>query len=331
MPSSNSKMSNSKLLGISDVSRHIAVYPGDHNAGSSGLIAVSSEYWVYIKNLNTMKTLHVLSTHTYDAAVWGSVFSPDGRRLITFNWETTVTMWCVITGDKLWSIKIDNERAVWCVAFSPSGEKIAIGTGFNTVMVLDVATGGQLQVLEGHTDIVGSVAFSPDGTRLASSSQDNTVRLWDTKSGEQQRVIKGHTAPVFEIAWSPDSESIVSGSADKTVCIWNAESGKQLLEIKGHTNWVKSVAFSTDGKWVASNSYDKTVRVWDAKTGEQLLSETHSAYMDRVFWIPDGTQLMSVSIHSIMSITNIRWRGVVCDLLEQHIITDLADLVKSFL
>ena len=39
----------------------------------------------------------------------------------------------------------------------------------------DLATGAELQRLEGHSDYVRSVAFSPDGARLASGSQDKSV------------------------------------------------------------------------------------------------------------------------------------------------------------
>ena len=39
----------------------------------------------------------------------------------------------------------------------------------------DVATGAELQRLEGHSSYVNSVAFSPDGVRLASGSHDESV------------------------------------------------------------------------------------------------------------------------------------------------------------
>ena len=39
----------------------------------------------------------------------------------------------------------------------------------------DLATGAQLQTLEGHSGAVTSVVFSPDGARLASGSHDESV------------------------------------------------------------------------------------------------------------------------------------------------------------
>ena len=45
--------------------------------------------------------------------------------------------------------------------------------------LLDVASGGRVETLVGHTNWVESVTFSPDGSLLASGSSDGTVKVWD--------------------------------------------------------------------------------------------------------------------------------------------------------
>src|SRR3954463_381448 len=59
---------------------------------------------------------------------------------------------------------------VLCAAFDAAGKRCAAGGFDKVIRVWDVATGKELQKLEGHTDIVFSVAFSPDGKHLLSTS-----------------------------------------------------------------------------------------------------------------------------------------------------------------
>jgi uncharacterized caspase-like protein len=49
----------------------------------------------------------------------------------------------------------------------------------------DLATGKEIERLDGHTGEVESVAFSPDGSKALTGSYDSTARLWDLSTGKE--------------------------------------------------------------------------------------------------------------------------------------------------
>ncbi|ETO05225.1 hypothetical protein RFI_32173, partial [Reticulomyxa filosa] len=64
----------------------------------------------------------------------------------------------------------------------------------------DIRSGEQIQVFNGHTDIVWSVEYSPFVTKnvignsnvICSGSLDNTIRFWDIRSNKNELyMIKG--------------------------------------------------------------------------------------------------------------------------------------------
>ena len=182
------------------------------------------------------------------------------------------------------------------VAFSTDGTRIVSGSDDKSVRVWDVLMGEQLNVLNGHTELVTLVTFSMDGMRIVSGSCDESVRVWDTLTAEQLNVLNGHTDWVNSAAFLMYSTRIVSGSDDKSVRVWDASTGKQLNVLNGHTESVTSVAFSTDGTRIVSGSFDNSVRVWEALTGKQLdVLNGHTSSVNSVAFLTDGARIISGS------------------------------------
>jgi len=120
-------------------------------------------------------------------------WSPDGKRIASGSWDTTVQVWNAADGSHVYTYK-GHSDTVNAVAWSPNGEYIASGSGDKTVQVWNAADGSHIYTYKGHTyeEInplstgVNIVAWSPDGSRLASTAlfgdypyRDTTVHVWD--------------------------------------------------------------------------------------------------------------------------------------------------------
>ncbi len=114
---------------------------------------------------------------------------------------------------------------VLSVIFSPDGKTIASGCGNadKTVRLWDLQGQPIGQLLQGHTDTVGSLEFSPDGKTIASGSFDKMVRLW---LGDWQGWLKADCTQLRQhsVLHNPDqSFDPHAARATKTVCeqrIW---------------------------------------------------------------------------------------------------------------
>ncbi|KAN0075156.1 hypothetical protein V8E54_007767 [Elaphomyces granulatus] len=232
-------------------------------------------------------------------------FSPDGKRVVSGSYDSTVRVWDIATGQADQTLT-GHSRAVTSVAFSPDGKKVASGSSDQTVRVWDITTGQADQTLTGHSGTVNSVAFSPDGKKVASGSRDSTVRVWDITTGQADQTLTGNSDVVTSVAFSPDGKKVVSGSDDRTVRVWDITTGQADQTLTGHSNGVTSVAFSADGKKVVSGSHDSTVQVWDITTGQADQTLTgHSDAVTSVAFSQDGKKVVSGSYDTTVRVWDI--------------------------
>ena len=102
-------------------------------------------------------------------------FSPDEKRAITANNDSSATIWNMVSLKEENTHRIGDLFGALFVGFAPSGEKVLIGRFVDPAIWLDVSNGSVL-----HTIDTGRIeALSPDGTRIISSKG-----IQDAMSGE---------------------------------------------------------------------------------------------------------------------------------------------------
>jgi WD40 repeat protein/tetratricopeptide (TPR) repeat protein len=235
-------------------------------------------------------------------------FSPDGKRLATFNSYGTLY---ILDGDavRLTLAQPHPGKRCYKLAFSPDGRQLAAALEKGEVAIWDAATGKHELSLRGHApgSIVRTVAFSPDGKLLASAAEDGTVKVWETatwRDGANAPIctVKGPTYWVRHLAFTPDSKCLISPGADGTVMVWNARTGREQQPGKGHRGPVWTVAVSPDGRTIASGGADGAVRLWGLagwKAGEPQppvrALKGHTATVYSVAFSPNGKLVASAS------------------------------------
>jgi WD40 repeat protein len=281
----------------------------DHLAAVSALDQVGPAYqrnWEY-RYLRRQAEGAPLTLRGHSGTVYSVCYSPDGSRLASAFWDTTVKVWDARSGALLATLG-GHTNVVTAVCYSPDGSRLASASDDGTVKVWDARSGAELVTLRGHTHRwVVAVCYSPDGTHLASALWDGAhpyepgeVKVWDTRSGAEVATLRGHTGYVYSVAYSPDGSRLASASLDNTVKLWDAHSGAEVATLRGHTGWVSSVCYSPDGSRLASASYDRTVKVWDARSGAELATlRGHTGAVTAVCYSPDGSRLACASYREV--------------------------------
>ena len=182
------------------------------------------------------RTAHPQGTHGRGHC--SVAFSPDGRRIASGSWDSTVKVWDASTGQEVCSPSRGTRAAVTSVAFSPDGTRIVSGSEDKTVKVWDAAHGpGDCSPSRGTRARCTQRGVQPrrHAHRLGQPGQDGEG------VGRQRRArrcltLKGHTSGV-SAAWrsAPTADASPRAAADKTVKVWDAATGQEVLTLKGHT------------------------------------------------------------------------------------------------
>ena len=235
-------------------------------------------------------------------------FSYDGRWIVIANWDETIKVLDVQSGECIH--QIEGQSAFAHIAFSSNGKWIATADMNGVVKVLDVQRGVCLAQMDRGThefqpNDISQLEFSPDGELLAATAQNPEVYLdedqplnpdtegyqtyvWHPETGEAIVKFAGR-----DFVFSSDSCLLAGAAADETlndanrvdrcVSVWDVTTGERIAHFTGHSDWVNAVAFSPCGQFLASS--DGTLRVWELATGVQQMAYPD---FDDPFYSKDG-------------------------------------------
>jgi WD40 repeat protein len=204
-----------------------------------------------------------------EAGFWNSepvfvpVFSPDGKRILTYDENARVPkVLDAATGKVLAELRGPWHWGKPHFLFSADGQRILFTRGQH-ITIHDAATGASVARVYDFPGSTETFALSGDGSRLVAAA-GKLVYVWDLPSRKTLATLRGHENEVTTVAVSADGKRVLTGARDNTAGLWDADSGKMLALYRGHTGPVKHVEFRPDGKQVATLSEDGSVRLWPA-------------------------------------------------------------------
>lgn len=200
-------------------------------------------------------------------------FSPDGKLLATGGGEPSrsgdLTLFDAATGKATATWKDRHSDIVMSLDFSPDGKRLASGAADKIARVTEIASGRQVNLLEGHTHYVMGVAFRADGRVLASAGADGVVISWDMILGERKKKIEGWTKEVTSLQFIGATNQIVTSAGDNRVRIVNDEGG-EVRSIAGLPDFMQAAASTANGATVVGGGEDSTLRIWNGTDGKEL-------------------------------------------------------------
>src|SRR5712675_2215342 len=147
--------------------------------------------------------------------VTATVFNPDGTRLISGGWDSTIKVWNVEHATEEATLR-GHTISIWSLATSGDGLSLASGGGDFTVKLWNLSLSTELRTFVGHTEGVYSVDLSADGAVLVSASSDRTARIWDPHSGAEIAKLD-HPYPVRCLALTRDGKILVTSCDQKFI------------------------------------------------------------------------------------------------------------------
>ncbi|MGW1941666.1 hypothetical protein [Streptomyces goshikiensis] len=242
------------------------------DSGHALLEAVPIQDRVVVKDLTTQEDWVVL-TGPQAQQVTDTLFSPDGRFLVTFRYTREAQLWSMEDGSPLGD-PVEGLTATLKAHFSPDSSVMALKRlDVEELQVIATVDGRRVSTLPTESGF-GDYTFSPDGRTLVSSSPYSDARLWDVTSGQQigkpltgtavSRRESGSQAH-FHVTYSRDGRTLATtaGSRAQQLRLWNVADASPVGPVLyGHTDPVNDIEFTPDGRTLASGSDDRTVRLW---------------------------------------------------------------------
>ena len=273
-------------------------------AGYNAPHVLQASHRVELFDTRSWKRRGVLLGHT--RRIFGMVFTPDGRSMVTSGSDGTLRVWDLETF-RLKTLVETNSGNTCQLTLSSDGKRFALvsktgGTGKSKSSIAEVVRVGALRNNADYArktmfiktlEVIHALQFSRDGKNLAASRR-RKLHYWDatTETDLPPLAFSRLTLRTF----SPDLRYAVS--AYRTIDILDVTTGKVVHRFLSTSQGTYQPVYSPDGRFLAAAAPDGSVKIWDMKSAR--LWAAASKQKERhpyLAFTPDQQRLISAAYY----------------------------------
>lgn len=271
----------------------------------------------------------------HTAAIRSAVFSPDGKKVLSEDYDNNVKIWSCPEGKLLLDLKNTG-----LAQYTTDGSQIISAFG-KTISCRSSLTGELIRNWEVHSNFdVKSIEVSADGKLLLSLFYyTDTAKVWNTEDGSLRYILVHGNTPdngsfsnssqlitrVYDslFVWdagsgqpvsrsridppasdntnaraiiSPDGKYFLDLSESRKIGIRRTADSILTAELKGHTFANSYCTYSPLENFMASANGDGSVKIWNGSDGKLIAAiRGHRQGIRTVEFSPDGKKLLSAS------------------------------------
>ncbi|KAG0148290.1 hypothetical protein CROQUDRAFT_654987 [Cronartium quercuum f. sp. fusiforme G11] len=223
-------------------------------------------------------TTHVLALHKSPVStIKASPQETNPGRLITGDWDGTIGLWDLASGESDKLVDFDQEELERAAA----GDEVRVSKRRKKRDSIGarIIAKRPLQILTSHQAKISRAVFSHfDSHKAFSASHDHSVKRLDLETGaEDWCKVAGPEKCLLDMDECKGREGLlVTGCMDRTVCFWDVREASQnvSLTLHGHQGPVSSISSNpcnTHSLQILSGSYDGTCKIWDTRSIKESL------------------------------------------------------------
>ena len=301
------------------------------NGASGEVVTISLSGYINFLDINTPdKPKKIVRGHNklitalaYDR-VGRKVYSGDfGARLLEWDVDSAETSVfsgkghenqisaAVVSGDKLYTISMDDSLKISSIADKTWGESLALdlqpsglavsssGSGLSVVVggnTIIVVKGGKIASRTTVKFDVTKVAINSDDTEVAVGGKDFKVHVYAINAGtnavDHKYDLTDHRGEITALEYSHDGQYLAVGDGNREVIAWRGQERKSNGWVF-HTTRINSISWSPDNIHIASVGTDSNLIVWNvAEPNSRIVTKNaHYGGATEVVWIDGNTAL----------------------------------------
>jgi WD40 repeat protein len=225
---------------------------------------------------NNGKLLTSFIGHSDD--VNSTVFSPDGKKMLTASDDKTARLWDVTNGKML--IQYGGiSGSLYTAMVDSNATRVLTASSDGYARLWDLHKGKLLNSFGGHVGGVSLAMFTPN-EKVILTADEEKLRLWEVSEGSILDSFEEKTGWVKSATFSRDTKTLLTVSetsnGEYKAKLFDVSSSKTLFRYGDNCRCgycsVNSATFSPDGAAVLTAESDYATRMWSVSDGKNLIS-----------------------------------------------------------